>query len=73
MIVGSGLGGLECASILSKEGYSVCVLEKNHQIGGNLQTFSRVLYAQLILQHIEYTFIFIFNCCLFVLGILWHE
>ncbi len=41
VIVGSGLGGLECASILSKEGYSVCVLEKNDQIGGNLQTFTR--------------------------------
>jgi all-trans-retinol 13,14-reductase len=41
VIIGSGLGGLECAEILSREGYSVCVLEKNHQIGGNLQTFSR--------------------------------
>ena len=41
VIIGSGLGGLECASILSKEGYCVCVLEKNNQIGGNLQTFSR--------------------------------
>ncbi|HEX8545633.1 MAG TPA: NAD(P)-binding protein, partial [Cytophagaceae bacterium] len=41
VIVGSGLGGLECANILSKEGYSVCVLEKNRQFGGNLQTFVR--------------------------------
>ncbi|NJN27004.1 MAG: NAD(P)/FAD-dependent oxidoreductase [Cyclobacteriaceae bacterium] len=41
VIVGSGLGGLECATMLSKEGYSVVVLEKNHQIGGNLQTFTR--------------------------------
>jgi len=41
IIVGSGLGGLLCAYILSKEGYQVCVLEKNHQIGGCLQTFSR--------------------------------
>ena len=41
VIIGSGLGGLECGEILSKEGYSVCILEKNNQIGGNLQIFSR--------------------------------
>lgn len=41
VIIGSGLGGLECAYILAAEGYSVVVLEKNHQIGGNLQVFSR--------------------------------
>lgn len=41
VIIGSGMGGLACASILSKEGYSVCVLEKNNQYGGNLQTFVR--------------------------------
>lgn len=41
VIIGSGLGGLICANILAEEGYKVCVLEKNQQIGGNLQTFSR--------------------------------
>jgi len=41
VIVGSGLGGLLCGYILSKEGYSVCILEKNQQIGGCLQTFKR--------------------------------
>lgn len=41
VIVGSGLGGLVSAIILAKEGYSVCVLEKNNQFGGNLQTFVR--------------------------------
>lgn len=41
VIVGSGLGGLECAAILSKEGYHVCVLEKNPIIGGCLQSFRR--------------------------------
>jgi len=40
-IIGSGLGGLQCAYILSKEGYNVCVLEKNRILGGCLQTFSR--------------------------------
>lgn len=41
VIIGSGLGGLECGAILSEEGYKVIVLEKNKQIGGNLQIFSR--------------------------------
>ncbi|MCX2678352.1 NAD(P)/FAD-dependent oxidoreductase [Galbibacter sp. EGI 63066] len=41
VIIGSGLGGLASAVILAKEGYKVCVLEKNNQYGGNLQTFVR--------------------------------
>ncbi|NMH27709.1 phytoene desaturase family protein [Flavobacterium silvaticum] len=41
VIIGSGLGGLSTAVILAKEGYKVCVLEKNNQFGGNLQTFVR--------------------------------
>ncbi|MEN9489428.1 MAG: hypothetical protein RL494_1693, partial [Bacteroidota bacterium] len=41
VIIGSGLGGLVSAILLAKEGYSVCVLEKNNQFGGNLQTFVR--------------------------------
>lgn len=41
VIVGSGLGGLECATILSKEGYSVCLLEKNPVVGGCFQSFNR--------------------------------
>ncbi len=41
VIIGSGLGGLVCGTILSKEGYSVCILEKNRQIGGCLQTYVR--------------------------------
>lgn len=41
VIIGSGLGGLTCGAILSKNGYKVCVLEKNKQIGGCLQTFTR--------------------------------
>ena len=41
VIIGSGMGGLLCAYILASEGHSVIVLEKNAQIGGNLQVFSR--------------------------------
>lgn len=41
IIIGSGLGGLECGVILSKEGYNVCVLEKNHQFGGCFQSYQR--------------------------------
>lgn len=41
IIIGSGLGGLCCGYILSKKGYKVTILEKNTQIGGCLQTFTR--------------------------------
>ena len=41
IIIGSGLGGLLCSNILSKEGFNVCILEKHSQPGGNLQTFTR--------------------------------
>ena len=41
VIIGSGVGGLVCGDILSKEGYSVCIIEKNKQIGGCLQTYAR--------------------------------
>ena len=41
VIIGSGLGGLVSGVLLGKEGYKVLILEKNNQIGGNLQVFSR--------------------------------
>ena len=41
VIIGSGMGGLTTAYILAKEGMKVCVLEKNRQVGGSLQIFSR--------------------------------
>lgn len=33
VVIGSGLGGLKCGVILSKEGYNVTVLEKEIQAG----------------------------------------
>lgn len=41
VIIGAGLGGLECGYILARHGWSVCVLEQDAQIGGCLQTFHR--------------------------------
>jgi all-trans-retinol 13,14-reductase len=41
LIIGSGMGGLVCGAFLSKEGYKVCVVEKNRQLGGCLQTYVR--------------------------------
>lgn len=41
VIVGSGLGGLSAGVILAKNGYNVTILEKEMQIGGCLQCFSR--------------------------------
>jgi len=41
LVIGSGMGGLTAAVVLAKHGYKVCVLEKNNQYGGNLQTFVR--------------------------------
>ena len=41
VIIGSGLGGLSCGLILSRNGYDVTVLEQGTQVGGCLQCFSR--------------------------------
>ena len=41
IIIGSGMGGLVCGNLLGLEGYKVCVLEKNQQIGGCLQIYVR--------------------------------
>lgn len=42
IIIGGGLGGLQCAYVLAKEKkWRVCVLEQNALLGGCLQTFKR--------------------------------
>lgn len=41
IIIGSGLGGLSCGAILSKEGKRVCIVEKEPVPGGCLRSFRR--------------------------------
>lgn len=41
VIIGSGLGALECAHILSEEGKKVVLLEREVQPGGCLQSYNR--------------------------------
>ncbi|KAL3914825.1 MAG: hypothetical protein SGILL_005936 [Bacillariaceae sp.] len=40
IVVGSGIGGLSCAAMLSKYGYSVAVLEKHYAPGGAAHGFT---------------------------------
>ena len=44
IIIGSGVGGLTAAALLSKAGYSVCVLEKEPHAGGYLAGFRRKFF-----------------------------
>ena len=41
IVIGSGLGGLECAHILSRQGLHVLVLERQQQPGGCMQSYVR--------------------------------
>ena len=41
IIIGSGLGGLECGHILAKKGMSVLILERQMQPGGCMQSYKR--------------------------------
>jgi all-trans-retinol 13,14-reductase len=41
IVVGSGIGGLSCGSLLAKDGYKVLILEQQGQVGGFCTSFSR--------------------------------
>ena len=41
VIVGSGLGGLQCGFVLVKHGYKVLILERQMQPGGCMQSYKR--------------------------------
>jgi len=45
IIIGSGLGGLQCGYVLSKHGFKVAIFEKHSQFGGCLQVFNRKGYT----------------------------
>ena len=39
VVIGSGLGGLTAAALLASRGRSVCVIERNHSVGGAASIF----------------------------------
>ena len=41
VVIGAGLGGLECGYILAKNGCKVTILEQSPQIGGCIQSYKR--------------------------------
>ena len=41
IVIGSGIAGLTSAALLSRAGYSVCVLEMANQPGGYLASYTR--------------------------------
>ncbi|MEM0085341.1 MAG: NAD(P)/FAD-dependent oxidoreductase [Candidatus Methanomethylicia archaeon] len=41
IVVGAGVGGLTCGSLLAKRGYKVLVLEQHYQVGGYCSSFQR--------------------------------
>ena len=45
VVVGGGIGGLTAAALLSARGADVCVLERQHQVGGCVAVFEKFGYS----------------------------
>ena len=41
VVIGSGLGGLTAAARVAKTGRKVCVIERNHSVGGAASAFKK--------------------------------
>ena len=41
VVIGSGLGGLTAGALLAKRGRKVCVVERNHSVGGAASAFRK--------------------------------
>ncbi|WP_245427662.1 phytoene desaturase family protein [Roseiarcus fermentans] len=41
VVIGSGLGGLTAAALLARSGRKVCVIERNHSVGGAASSFRK--------------------------------
>ena len=41
IVIGSGLGGLNCAAAFARQGFKTLVIEQHHKIGGYATTFER--------------------------------
>ena len=41
VVIGSGLGGLTAGALLAKSGRKVCVIERNHSVGGAASAFKK--------------------------------
>ena len=44
IVIGSGIGGLACAALLSRLGRKVCVLEQHYTAGGFTHSYEREGY-----------------------------
>ena len=51
LVIGAGLSGLRCASLLKRKGYSVLVLEARDRIGGRLHALRDDVVRKFLHDH----------------------